>query len=88
MGYEGPYEMMTEVEQVLCLTCVNRKNEISWGSHAEQYPMCSKVENLIIEHEDVVPPLVMRPDGMVTCTEYKSGDPLPEADPEQLLLGE
>lgn len=80
--------MMTEVEKALCLTCIHRKDETSWGSHAEQFPMCSKVENLIVVHEDVVPPLVMRPDGLVACTEYRSGDPSPEADPDQLVFGE
>jgi hypothetical protein len=50
--------------------------------------MCYKVENLIIVHEDVVAPLVMRPDGVVACTEYKPGDPSPPEDPDQLVLGD
>lgn len=80
MSYAGPYEMMTDVEQNQCLTCSFRKDEDN------EYPMCYKVEGLIIEHEDVVKPLVMRPDGVVACTEYKPGDPYTEPDENQLKL--
>lgn len=80
MGYAGPYEMMTEVEQALCFQCSFRKDG--------EYPMCGEVENAIIVTEDVVVPLVMRPDGVVACTKFKLGDPSPPGDPDQLVLGE
>lgn len=87
MSYAGPYEMMAEIEAELCLSCLFRKNPDEDGSHATEYPMCYEVEGLIVEHENVVEPLVMRPDGVVTCTKYKPGDPIME-DPDQLVLGE
>lgn len=88
MSYAGPYEMMYDIEENQCGTCSFRKNPDDDGQHALDYPMCYKVEGLIIEHEDVVKPLVRRPDGVVVCTEFKLGDPAPPVDPDQLVLGE
>lgn len=88
MSYAGPYEMMYDIEENQCVQCLFRKNPVDDGEHAIDYPMCYQVEGLIIEHEDVVEPLVMRPDGVVVCTEFKLGDPSPPGDPDQLVLGE
>lgn len=88
MGYAGPYEMMQDVEDHQCVTCIYRKNPDVEGRHAEDYPMCYEVEGAVAVEEDVVPPLDMRSDGVVVCTKYREGPPLLPVDPDQLVLGE
>ena len=84
MTYEGPYEMMNDVEETQCITCSFRKESNDDG--IDYYPMCYEVEGLVIQHENVVAPLVTRPDGYVTCTKYRIGDPIPPIDKNQLSL--
>jgi hypothetical protein len=86
--YGGPYDIILDVEQNQCVLCIFRKNPKENGQHALEYPMCYEVEGLIVEHEDVVEPLVCRPDGIVTCTKFRPGDPSGPVDPDQLVLGE
>lgn len=82
-NYGGPYEMMTDIEETQCVTCAWRKNPAEDGEHAREYPMCYKVEALIIEHENVVDPLDEDEFGNVYCTEYKYRDILAEPQPPE-----
>lgn len=78
MRYHYVTELIDEIEEHQCETCVFRKTDADW-------PMCDPIGVSLIT-ELPVEGLAERADGVVVCTRYKKGEPLPPHDPEQGTL--
>lgn len=85
--YHYLWDLMHDIEDNQCRTCVFSKLVTDPGLHADEFPMCWKIEGTL-SLEEPVEVLDELPDGVVVCRQYRNVDRALEARGQGSLFDE